>query len=218
MIEQENIQDKTVSVEEPTFTDARRLEMMSVKAVSVIRQCQRKNIQPREMLLKAFESKERTDDVATKLYLTAFGMISRMPNYDLDKPDEFNKAKKDITAVFNIFIGVDFDAQDLEEQARRDGWVKVGMLAYELGEDYDIFLHVPPMEGRPGLHQLKDSLCQIAEFLKQNPNIQAVRGSSLLLEHPIAKRLGFEIDAESDEGASPNFKMSRGDFLEKFGK
>lgn len=203
--------------ERPIFTEARRLEMMRSRAINGIRQCQRKGLQLREMLIKSFEGREKSNPQAEAVYSKALEMISRMPDYDLTEPAGFADAKKDLTDILLLFVDIDTDAQDLQEQSLQSEWTRVGVLAYEFGEEGKIFLHVPPMEGKPGLHQLKDSLSQIADFLKRNPDIHTVCGSSLLLEHPIAKRLGFEID-ESDENKGTKFKISREEFLARWGK
>jgi hypothetical protein len=189
-----------------------------MKVRAILEQCQRKSIQPRDLLQKAFEDKKRVDDFAQNLYETAFVKLSSMPNYNLNDHVEYVRAKKDIMNIITPFVDTEECGHDVPTQDMKENWVNVGVFSYEFGLDREVILHVPPMKNNPGLHQLKESLHTIAGIIKNDINIREVRGSSLLLEHPLAKHLGFKIDEESDGGVSPNFKMSREEFLERWGK
>lgn len=189
-----------------------------MKVRGMLEQCQRKGVQPRELLLKAFESKKITDNLTQTLYEVAFAKLSNMPDYDLSVQTDYVRAKKDIMDVITPFVEREEGNHDVPTLDMKANWVNVGVFSYEYGPDNEIILHVPPMKDNPGLHQLKDSLHSIAEVLKNNLSIIEVRGNSLLLEHPLAKRLGFIIEDSLEAGVSPNFKMSRDEFIERFGK
>jgi hypothetical protein len=189
-----------------------------MKVRAILEQCQRKSIQPRDLLLKAFKDKTRTDDVAQNLYEDALVKISSMPDYNLSEQAEYISARKDIMDIITPFVEREDGGHDVPTQDMKENWVNVGVFSYEFGPNNEIILHVPPMKDSPKLHQLKDSLCAVAEVLKNDLNIKEVSGNSLLLEHPLAKRLGFKINEESGIGVSPSFRMSREEFLERWGK
>jgi hypothetical protein len=185
-----------------------------LKAGMILLRCQRKNIQPKDMLAKVFSDSGRTDPLALKL----IKIISDMPEYNLDIRTDFNSAREYITNIFTIIIEENPEGQVINDNESKSKWIDTGFFSYEVGESDDILLHIPSTTESPKLSQIKKSLSKIATFLRENPDIIEVRGSSLLLEHPVFIKLGFTIDFDSDDGFNPNFKMSREEFLELWGK
>ncbi|OGY84020.1 MAG: hypothetical protein A2898_01995 [Candidatus Kerfeldbacteria bacterium RIFCSPLOWO2_01_FULL_48_11] len=203
----------------------RRLETVDTNIDLLLRRCQRKGIQPREMVLKGFHDRQKMneqlgDDLAADIYASVTGL----PDYNLDDEIARAQAYQDIQRIFSRIIdfqhsnAAESRVQREQERQAQEHWKQAGVFSYEIGRQNELVLHVPSMTEPPQPGQLKDSLRQLADTLEQEPDIKEVRGSSLLLEHPIARRLGFEIDPGSDEEFVPNFRMSREEFLKRFGK
>ncbi|MFH1235876.1 MAG: hypothetical protein V1685_02975 [Parcubacteria group bacterium] len=203
----------------------RRLETVDTTVGLLLRRCQRKGVQPREMVLMGFQDRQKVkeqlgDDLAAEI----FAAVSSLSDYNLDDETARAQAHQDIQRIFSRIVDFQHSNTAESRMAReREGrpsedWKQAGIFSYEVTDQHELILHVPSMAEAPQPGQLKDSLRQLADMLEQEPNISEVRGSSLLLEHPIAKRLGFGVDPESDEGFVPNFRMSREEFLKRFGK
>jgi hypothetical protein len=207
-------QNSIASLEDLVSKKERVRRHYKVDATSIIRLCQKQKIQPREKLLRDFEASERSDDLAIKIKK----VVAEMPDYNLDDKAEFILARD---FIFNLYLmKIDSETetqQNISGEGIQKNWIKAGLLSYEFGEEGEIFLHIPPMDGKPGLHEFMNSLNKIAEFLKGRPDIHSIRGNSLLLAHNLADRLGFKIDSQYSRGESPGFQMSREEFLQRFG-
>lgn len=191
-----------------------KIRHSAMKAHMILLRCQRKDIQPRDLLTKAFIESERSDSLALRLNQ----IVSEMPEYDLSNRADFIKAKEYITNIFTIIVDENPLEQVINDTEAKNKWIDGGFFSYEIGDENNIFLHIPSTTESPSLHQIKDSLHKVADFLVKNPDIVEVSGSSLLLEHPVFAKLGFKIDFESEGGFNPSFKMSRDDFLKAFKK
>lgn len=207
------------------LTKERRMETIGTIVDLILRRCRRTGVQPRDMMLRSFQDRgelnERLGDLANQLH----ERMNTLPDFDLDNPNERSQAAVALQELYQEIISQQFTnpngpiaeqhQQDVESRKR---WNQAGIFSYELGEKHELVLHVPPMADTPRPQQLKNSLSELAGVVAKDADIKEIRGSSLLLEHPIAKRFGFTIDDESDEGVNPNFRMSREEFLERFGK
>lgn len=216
-------------VEEPVdgfgLTKERRMQTVGTNVELILRRCERKNVQLRDLMLRSFKEREelneRLGDFAGRFY----ERLLALPDFDLADSNERTQAAEALRALYEEIISQQFlnmnnpiveqHQQDIESRKK---WHTAGFFSYELGEQHELVLHVPPMEESPRPQQLKDSLSELATVVEGDPEISEIRGSSLLLEHPVAKRLGFTIDNESDEGFNPNFRMSREEFLKRFGR
>lgn len=204
----------------------RWVETNNVNVDLMLRRCIRKGMQPRELLTlwfsERFEQFEKRESWSDSIQALHDG-IQRLPDYELDDQASHAQAQQDLEALYAGVAELRFDkghenVQPTGERHLREGWHPVGMLAYEFFPKYPeiLYMHVPHMDESPSAGEMKDSLRQLAEVVAHDENIKEVRGTSLLLEHPIAKRLGFVIE-EYDSGSMPSFQMTREEFLEKFG-
>ncbi len=190
----------------------------------ILRRCQRQGVQPREMMLRAFGNREELEQRVGDMADSMIERVSALPDYDLSDPDSRAQAAAALEEMYGHVISQQFahpDSAPAIAQQRdiesRQGWQSAGMFEYELGENHELVLHIPPMIESVKSQQLRDSLHELTAVVVSDPDIQEVRGSSLLLEHPVAQRLGFRIEETSDEGFTPNFRMSRDEFLKRFG-
>ena len=207
-------------MEEPKLeitSKEREQEYVRVNASLILKICQEEKFQPRERLLKEFEKSGRADNQALALR----ELVLKMPDYDLEEKDDFEKAREYIELIFRTkesLVGQEVVGRESEMMKN---WVSVGVFAYELtgdGEADDrMVIHVPPTDKSPKLGQIRDSLVQIANFLKQNPDIIEVNGSSLLLAHSLAKKLGFTAQTDGKNEFGLTFKMSREEFIKRWG-
>ncbi|MFA5134419.1 MAG: hypothetical protein WC505_01370 [Patescibacteria group bacterium] len=207
------------------LTKERRMETIGTNVDLILRRCQRTGVQPRDMMLRACKGRQELNERFGGLADQLHERMTALPDFDLDDPDGRSQAAAALQEMYEEIISQQFNDPDgpIVEQHRRDiesrkQWQQAGLFSYELGEQHELVLHVPPMTEAPGPQQLKDSLGELAAVIDADPGITEVVGSSLLLEHPIAKRFGFTIDEESDEGFNPNFRMPRDEFLTRFGK
>lgn len=199
------------------LTKERRFETVNTNIDLMLRRCKRQGIQPREMMLRSINDSEEINTRFGEMAHDIYERVKAISDFDLENTESHSQASEELQSIFSMLIEQQFSGNEREVQARKH-WQQVGIFSYELGENHELVLHIPPMTDSPQLNQMKDSLKQLSELIEKDQDIKEIKGSSLLLEHPLAKRLGFEIDTESDEGFNPNFRMSREKFLELFSK
>lgn len=197
------------------ITNERGQEHVKINAGLILRICQDDKIQLREKLLAEFDKSGRTDNEAMVLR----ELVLKMPDYNLDDRADFDNARRYLEYIFKNKNNFHEDNNNWDSEMM-SGWIKVGIFAYQLtgdGEvDKKIVIHIPPTDQSPKLGQIRESLNLIAQLLERSPDITEVSGSSLLLIHPLAKRFGFIAQPGSDNEPL-TFKMSRNEFIKKFG-
>ncbi|MFA6272040.1 MAG: hypothetical protein WC693_02930 [Patescibacteria group bacterium] len=204
------------------LTKERRIETVSNNIDLILRRCRRKGIQPRDMLLKAFDKGQAANGQLTGFIEELINAIYALPDYDLTESEGYDQAFVDVQQIYAKVIDFEYSGapeyndQQEHEQETRQHWQDAGFFNYELGEQHELILHVPPTVEAPNLSQIRSSIQNLIGVVKNDSDIQEVRGSSLLLEHPLFGRLGFKIDTENDNDFYPNFRMSREDFLNRF--
>jgi len=204
-----------ISKERREQTDNRKLDLM-------LRRCKRKKIQPRDFLIKSVNIGETEKIYGPDLTSKIIEKLKNLPDYNLEDEEIFQQAKKDLLEIMTPIINIEFErgdrANEIQELRRevQKNWREAGLFSYEIDDRHFLHLHIPPIEKIPSLRQLKKSLSKIANIVKENESILQVRASSLLLEHPAARRIGFKVDPELDKGHLPNFRMGREEFINKF--
>lgn len=219
MSEREHIPQESERVDRFGLTRERRLETVGTNIDLMLRRCVRLQVQPRDMLLRAYGERDRLQEELGSAADELLVNMTNLPDYNLENPVERTAAYQAIAEVFSKVVDAQFARDPQEPEAVQEAekqWERAGIFAYEVGEDGNLVIHVPPMAEAPTASQLKVSLQQLAAVLEVQPGIAEVRSSSLLLEHPIAKRFGFTIDPESDAKFTPSFHISREAFLKRF--
>ena len=197
--------------------DKRKKEHVRMNAGLILKICLDNEIQPREMILAELEEGGHIDGRA----MIIKEIVMEMPDYDLRDRGDFEKAREYLERIFSIKRHTYGQGEVERESEMMSKWLRAGILAYEFigeGEENNrIIIHVPPTDKAPKLHEIKRSLRDIAEILKQNPNIIEVSGSSLLLAHPLTRSLGFVVQKDSKNKFDLTFSMSREDFIKRWG-
>ncbi len=223
-----NPERETPDEESAALPRERKLETADVNIDLMLRRCIRKGIQPREFLESSIGA---SNMVNVELYgqeeaNELLRLIGELPDYDLHDPDDVERARLVLRDILRPILELEYEDADIAERIRERQrsdeslWGHAGLFAYEVDDHPKgkaLVLHVPPTSTSPGLRELKESLSDIATILEADPSITQVRASSLLLEHPLASRLGFVIDKKSDKGMRPNAHMSSAEFCQRFG-
>lgn len=215
---------KTEQIKILGLTKERRIETVATNIDLILRRCQRKGIQPRDMLMKTFDKGQEANGQLTGFIEELINAINALPDYDLNEKENYDQAFIDVEQIYAKVIDFEFSGAPeyndmlIHEQEARQRWQDAGFFNYELGEQHELILHVPPMAEAPNLSQIKSSFQNLVRVIEDDEAIQEVRGSSLLLEHPLFSRMGFKIDGENDDDFYPNFRMSREEFLRRFKK
>jgi hypothetical protein len=190
------------------------LKHIEMNARLFLQICRNEGIQPREKLLEDFKKSNRSDELAVRLH----SMISGMTSYNLEDHVDFDAAKDFVRNIILVKKNSEERTEDnINERTMRKDWISVGIFSYELGENNELILHVPPTDKSPMPGQIKDSLHKVAEILKQDRGIIEVVGRSILLVHPLAKRLGFNITKDSSDNSKLISHISREDFIKRWG-
>ncbi|MEK7631445.1 MAG: hypothetical protein AAB445_01070 [Patescibacteria group bacterium] len=201
------------------LTKERRLETVGTNIDLTLRRCDRLHVQPRDMLLRAYGDREGLQEELGPAAEELLDIMANLPDYNLADPADRTAASQAIAEIFSHVVEAQFARDPKEQAAAQEAekqWKRAGIFAYEVVEDGNLVIHVPPMAEAPTASQLKESLQQLAVVLEEQPGIAEIHSSSLLLEHPIAKRFGFTIEPESDGEFSPSFHIAREDFLKRF--
>ncbi|MFA5069827.1 MAG: hypothetical protein WC528_00945 [Patescibacteria group bacterium] len=205
----------------------RRKEMMDLDAELVVRRCLRKKLQPRELLKLKFDP---TDPFMIGRYSEekiheTLESVDNLRDYDLKEKTDYEQAVDAVGLIFNNLAEFEFADQGRLRHASEGimesmkNQKEAGILQYELRNKdghISLMIHVPPQAENLTRGKLREARQRLAEVVKNDVSIEEIEGSSLLLEHPLVRKLGFEIDQESDEGFTPNFHMAREEFLERF--
>jgi hypothetical protein len=207
-----NQAEKLITLERHQAADNFKIDL-------ILRRCERKNLQPRQFMLESIKesklmkmiSQEQTDKIEKEM--------SQLPDIDLSVKEEREDIQRRIFDIMQPVILATYENNEIKQRETEDRakWENAGLFSYELVDEGErLILHVPDTDSGPGRAEIIQSLETIADIIRQDEKgkIKEVRASSLLLEHPLAKRLGFHINEESDEGFAPNCSFKVEEFLE----
>ena len=201
----------------------RQLETMNLNIKLKLKQCFDQGIQPKNALIKYLNKEEEVNKKFGDLS-EIYNDVSNLPDYKLTEPENLALATEDVYRILSKVVDLKFSnpeelrIQGEMQKQKHEKWKNAGIFAYEDGEHNELILHVPPTSESPKNRQILESLKLVADVVAKNPDINAVYGESLLLEHGLAKRLGFDVKPGLTPGSNPRFTMPRKEFLERFAK
>lgn len=211
---------------QPEISLERNLESRRLSIDLALRRCQRKDWQPRDYFLGVTEQMEQvpeTKHVAQEIRQ----QLQLLPDIDWKHTDReelgdmlFNIAKPLLLTEYE---------QGRSIISSGENWKSAGVFAYEiydstaepampeLGTEPLMIIHLPSQAESIKRETLLALLKELATTLTEHPDVKGIRGTSLLLEHPLFQRLGFQIDKEHDTGPMASTFISREEFIERFG-
>lgn len=212
---------------QPEISLERNLESRRLSIDMALRRCQRKGWQPRDYFLRATQQMEQvpeTTDTAQEVRRR----LESLPDIDWATARREDVVDQVLEIAMPLLTAEFEQGRSTIEPAEH--WQSAGIFWYEfydptsepampeLGQDPLMIIHIPSQADALTREKFFSSLQALAGVLAQHPEVKGIRGTSLLLEHPLFERLGFHIDNKHDEGPMASTFFPRQEFLEKFGK
>lgn len=215
--------------QEDQYGDLSKERIADTTALNVdlaLARCQRKKVQPRDYILAMVAENDIAERFSEAVAAEMTRRAEALPDFNFDDPEDLERARQALSDVALWLKSRELDdpeaSQHFREHAEevKERMHEAGMFTYEIEESWEgriMRLHVPTMASAPRVHELRQSLHALADVLAQDPTLMEVRMNSLLLEHPVAKRLGFQIDESAEFTSAPVSSMPRQEFIERFG-